>query len=335
MNPRLILRPLRRSFAGAPIVESPIGRVGIQFDRARMVVKGYYLLSIYFSAAAIPTLHDTAIAAPSWNFLWPVRWMPAGGVAGMVDLLAAAWLTLSLLAFVFTGSRAIRALFALATLQVAAAANSLGGINHAYHAWFWIGAFLVFLPAVAEVNRRATMMTYLAIVAGCQVLLLTFYTMAGFQKFGAGAAALGMGAYGNFSPTSLAATIADRILQTGTSPPLAHLLVDNPWLSLPLFVPAIVIQMLAVIAGFRPRLHRAWGAAIIVFHLGTWLLMEILFVQHVALLALFLLASPFAPARFDWKATLSDVPLFGPVATWLMRRPPRRRDLEAELPPAE
>jgi hypothetical protein len=330
------LRLFRRSFGGRPISENAFHRVDTQFSRARLIVKAYYLLSIYFSASTIPQMHDMAGATGAWLYLWPVRWIGhASNAATIIDWLCFAWLLTSLAAFAFTQSRIIRTLFACAMLEVAAVSNSLGGINHGFHAWFWVGFLLIFLPARMEAApSRSGKMAYLSVIAGCQTLLLSFYTLAGFQKFAAGIHSVDHGALGNFSSFGLASTIADRMVQTGTTPLLGRAMVDYPWLSLPLFLPIIFIQMMAVIVAFRPRLHPVWGWALIAFHVGTWLLMEILFIQHVALLALFLVASPFTPDRMAWRDALADIPVIGPLANLL----PRRRAgpaLEPELPPAE
>ena len=334
MMMRSTLRLLRRSLSGAPFPGSPFQRVQRLFDRSRLLVRAYYLLSIYFSASIIPGLHNAVVDTQSWLFLWPVRWLAYVNVVVAADVLMLSWLILSLLAFAFTDSRTVRLLFSAVLLEVAAIANSSGGMNHAYHAWFWMSVLLVFLPTAHA--TRARKMAFLSVIAGCQTLLLTFYTLAGFQKFGAGAAALQRDLTGNFSSSSLAATLADRMLQTGTQPPLAQVVIDHPWLSQPLFVPIVFIQMMSIIIAFRPRLHQAWGVALIAFHIGTWLLMEILFIQHVALLALFLVASPFAPRKLEWRQALDDIPVAGPALSWVARqvrwRNPR---LKPELPSAE
>lgn len=336
MTIRGLLRTLRRSFSGDPISGEAFRKVDRHFRRARHVVKGYYLLSILFSAAAIAQIHETGLMAQDWDFLWPVSWLSFVEPGPASDWLALAWLAASIAAFQFTGRRVARVLFSVTMLQVAAVANSLGGMNHLYHAWFWVGAVLIFLPdGPGRRSARSTKMTYLSVVAGCQTLLLGFYTLSGFIKFGAGGAAMSDGVTGNFSANVLAETLAHRILQTGTSPLLADIVIDHAWLAQPLFLPLIFVQMVAVIAAFRPRLHRIWGYAIIAFHVGTWVLMEIFFYQHVALLALFLVASPFAPRRTTVREVAADIPIIGPLINLLPIWPGRKPRLEPELPAAE
>jgi len=327
------LRWLRRQLGSAmPIAESPFGRIGVAYGRAQLMVKFYYLASIYFACATIVDIHETARQTPSWDFLWPVGWLAHSPVdiATAIDCLALLWLLACLLCLQFD-RWFFRALFAIAALQVGAASNSFGGMNHAYHAWFWIGFCLIFLPdAVGRTGPRAAKMGYLTVIATCQALLLSFYSLAGLWKILGGIFALLAGREGNFSPNGLSLTLADRILQTGTSPLLGRVVIEHTWLSQPMFLAVIYIQFVAVIAAFRPRLHACWGYFIIAFHIGTWLLMEILFIQHVVLLALFLVMSPFAPQTLTLREIAADLPALGRLARRLV--PPSRKPLPRPLP---
>lgn len=327
-----LMRRIRGVFASAQPEDRPFDRVTWSFAQARVIVKFYYLVSIYFSAAAIPELHQTALSSDSWDFVWPVAWLSHVDIPRAVDWITFAWLSLSLLAFQFPGSRIVRILFAAALLQVAGVSNSLGGINHGYHAWLWIGVILVLLPSVpmAAEPSRSLKMAYLRVISACQAYLLMIYSLAGLWKLAGGLQAIRNGTQGNFSPEGLSLTLADRILQTGTTPLLADMVIDRLWLSQPMFLGLIYIQFVAIAIVVRPRLHMAWGYFIIAFHIGTWLLMEILFIQHVVLLALFLVYSPFRLARWSLRDALADLPLLG----WLARLMPRpaRTGLEPEFP---
>lgn len=327
-----MLRGLRRKLGSAvPMPGSPFGRIGVAFGRAQLVVKFYYLASIYFACATIVDIHETARQTPSWDFLWPVQWLAGAPVEIVIDCLALLWLLASLLCLQFDRWY-FRALFAVAVLQVGAVSNSFGGMNHAYHAWFWIGFCLIFLPDAADrTGLRAARMGYLMVIATCQALLLSFYSLAGLWKILGGFVAFSMGREGNFSPNGLSLTLADRILQTGTSPLLGRVVIDHTWLSQPMFLILIYIQFVAVAAAFRPRLHVSWGYLIIAFHIGTWLLMEILFIQHVVLLALFLVLSPFAPKTLNLREIAADLPVLGRFARRLL--PPSKKPLPQRQSP--
>jgi hypothetical protein len=198
-------------------------------------------------------------------------------------------------------------LFAMALL------SAPGAIDHAFHLWFWLGVSLSFLPGgrPAETATRAYKLSYVTVIAGAQTLMLSFYSLAGFWKIYEGLQALARGVEGNFAPRGLAEQFADRMLVTGTTPLLADFAINNYWLIWPAFVALIYVQFVAGVAAFRPRLHQAWGYTLILFHTGTWVLMEIEFPMHVVLAGLFLVMSPFRPTRFDLWRTLADLPVFG------------------------
>ena len=315
-----LTRRLRRDMAGeSPTPVAPFARLNESFSRARILVKVFYLCSAYISYLALDELHRVALQAQAWDFLWPVQWLASLQTRPAVDYLALACFLFSLLAFQFEGRRLFRALFAASFLLVAAIVNSFGGTNHLYHAWLWIAIGLIFLPqGSAYPPSRLSKMSYLTTIAACQALLLSFYSLAGLWKTLSGLAALASGHVGNFSPGGLSATLADRMLQTGTSPLLADFVIDHVWLAWPMFLSLIYVQLFAIFVAFRPQLHVLWGYALISFHLGTWLLMEIVFPQHILFLALFFVLSPFRPDRWTLRGILVSLPAFGPLLRRLL-----------------
>jgi len=310
-----LTRRLRRDMCGeARAVEAPFARIDAGFSRARVVIKFYYLFSAYISYLAAESMHRLAEQTPEWDFVWPVRWLAALPIETSIDWLTLACFLTSLLAFQFPGQRLFRILFAAAFLCVTALSCSEGGTNHLYHAWLWIAVCLIFLPRISiGKTSRLAKMAYLTTIAACQALLLSFYSLAGMWKTLTGIEALVVGRVGSLSPGGLSATLADRMLQTGTSPLLAHVVIDHVWLAWPMFLALIYVQLFSIFVVFRPHLHVLWGYLLISFHLGTWLLMEIVFPQHVLFLALFFVLSPFRPDRMTPFDILVSLPVFGPA----------------------
>ena len=318
MDNQLIIygRRVRRLLTGKYPLRDPVfGRVDVQFRRAQHLVRFYYLASAFISYSLMPHLNALANRSAEWDFLWPIAWLSVFDGVQVIQWLAVALLLASFLAFQFPAYRAIRFGYAILCLFVVASANSQGSINHGFHLWLWIGICLVFLPYVPTVGTapRSAKMTYLSVIVAVQALILFFYTLAGFWKFLAGLASLLRGVEGNFSPRGLALQLADRMLQTGTSPLLADVAIANYWLSWPMFLALIYIQMVAVLIVLRPRLHIIWGYFLIAFHIGTWLLMEIAFPHHVLFLGLLFVMSPFRPQQWTIREVLSDLPVFGPL----------------------
>ncbi|MDX8513514.1 hypothetical protein [Mesorhizobium captivum] len=280
---------------------------------AEFVVKLYYAVSIYLSCKLLINVDELAQPGVAWDFLWPLAWL-SDNAERSLRIMAVLCFLASLAAFQFYRHAVARACFAGIFLLVATVPNSLGGINHPYHAWFLVGFLFIFLPdgRPADMNR-AGKLSYLTVIRAAQSLFLLFYTMTGTWKLFFGTASLAAGQFGNFSPEALPQTLANRILQTGTDPLLADFIINNAWLAWPMFLCVIYIQVVSLAVAFRPRLHVLWGYFQIAFHLGTWLLMQIMFSEHVLLLAILLVLSPQrTPFRL---AALGDLPLLG----WLFR----------------
>jgi len=317
--PNRIHRVLRKGFTGAPLHEPVFQSIERNFVRARWLVKLYYLLSAYTAYSLMSPLHKQARDAVSWDFLWPLFWMPQFDPVRAIGWLTLACFLVALLAFQFPRVLLFRLTFVATFLCVAAVPNSLGGINHGHHGWFWIGVTFLFLPRDAgDASSRAVKMGYLAVLTAAQALLLSFYTMAGLWKISFGILNLLRGAEGNLSPRGFALQLANRVVQTGTDPLLVLPAIDNYWLSWPMFLFVIYAQLTALFVLFRPRLHVVWGYILIGFHLGTWLLMEISFSQHVLFLLMLFVLSPFRPERRSLREAAADLPVFGPLARFAL-----------------
>ena len=309
-----ILRRTRRLLGSkCPSRDAVFGRIDLQYCRARYLVRFYYLASVFISYLMISEIHSIAKESTAWDFLWPVAWLSAFKASDIVEWISVASLAASILAFQFPANRLCRVLFAVLFLLTVAIENSQGAMDHTYHAWLWIGICFVFLPSVrsADTPPRAVKMAYLTVIVSTQMLILLFYSIAGSWKVFQGLKPLLQGSEGNFAPRGLALQLADRMLTTGTSPLLGDFAVTNYWLIWPMFLFLIYVQLVAVLVALRPRLHIAWGYILIMFHIGTWLLMEIEFPEHVLLLGLLFVMSPFRPRQWNFREVLSDLPGFG------------------------
>ena len=88
-------------------------------------------------------------------------------------------------------------------------------------------------------------------------------------------------------------------------------IVTYPLVGWLLYLGAIYLQLFAVVAAFRPALHRVWGMVLIGFHLMSALTFAIGFPRNVLLLALFLVGSPFVEGKPSWRTVLTQLPVIG------------------------
>lgn len=293
-------------------------------QRARFVVTSFYLCSVIVTAHIMRLIATTLNNdATEWDFLWPLYWVPLDHVDTVLTVITVLAFLSALATTLLTDRRLFRALFAILFLLSATIVNSYGGgINHGLHAWIFVAFILAFLPALKNTNNDDTNeKAYLDTIFITQALLAFFYTMSGAWKLFYSFVLTLKGAGGYFHFSSLSEQLANRILPINSSPLLADFVIDTPvigWLGM---LGVMYVQFTAIFAVFRPHLHVLWGLLIIFFHLGTFLLMEIIFINNVALLALLFLLSPFQPERFDWRQTLLSLPGVGAIRMTLRAAP--------------
>jgi hypothetical protein len=295
-----ILRDFRRK------VRPNFAAKGYQFqclnrfhDNALWIVRIFYIFSLILSYRLIAIIsHRNPGSA---DFLWPVAWLDIATLKPAFSAIPIVLFIISATLVIWPTLRSLRALFSLLVLFTSAIDNSFGAINHGWHIWFWVSCILIFLPGHQSTLNRAYKLTTLSIIVYIQAAVLLTYSMAGTLKLLAGISSLIIGESGNFSPTGFSSLLADRMVAGSGTTVLGDFFIDNPLIAFPLFPALILIQTFSFPIALWVSLHRIWGLVLIVFHLGTGLLMDIYFETHVFWLALFLVCSPFTLDRPPWN----------------------------------
>lgn len=314
------LRAVRRWLAAsnrlarnAPCEVSALRNQVQAFQTAFTLVAAYYACNTFFAARGLRRgVHLAGIT--DIQPLWPVEWV------SQIDIRLAVWLivglnfTGALLALCWPTKRWCRVLAVVGFLQYLALENSFGKINHASHAWFWTGFFFAGLPdgcrRQLEVSRRGRQ-RYLSWFWGAQFTILLFYTMSGIIKLAGVPVQLYHGEVCALAPEALPRHIARRLLVTNSESLLGAFMIKHVWLAWVLFIGMLYIEAAAVLAAFRPSLHRLWGLALIAFHVGVGLTMSIWFLPPIMLAALLLIQSPFAPRTAFVRKLLLSLPVVG------------------------
>ncbi len=201
-----------------------------------------------------------------------------------------------------------------------ALSNSFGKINHGQHALIALAFIFIWLPDVTRAEEKISQtqrQLYLSVFWAAQLALGLFYFMSGSWKIWIGLQQFSAGEINTFHPYALADLVAFRLLQTNQSSILGWLLIDHPLLGWPMHLGAVYLEFFTLIAAFRPSIQRIWGLGLVVFHIGTWLLMEILFGSNMFMIGLLFILSPFAPAQIRWRTVIEQLPLFGEIISWL------------------
>lgn len=249
--------------------------------------------------------------------LWPIELLAELGIAGWLynpGELTAAGLVAALLAALFPGMVVWRLAVFLYLFLFVAAINSYGAINHGLHFHVYISFALLFLPGSASrprQMRRKDVMACIMTFWFAQSIILFTYTLAGLWKIVQNNLTL-------LSPTGFVRTLLSRLMDSFEGVPLLlPYIVNHEYPAQFLLLGAVYLQFFAIFALFRPHLHRPWGAALILFHLGTMWLLNVFFNENMLFLGMFMLFSPLAPEKFSWLGMLRSMALAGiPFRLW-------------------
>lgn len=296
--------PEAAGYSGARQLES--------FTRAFWIVRAYYAVILMFGYQEAGYLWRISTdGSGEMRPLWPVFW--ASDSSSAATILIAAMIIAGLLAVVFPDRRWARILVFLAFFQVSAFQASFGleGINHGNHYWLWIGFCFCFLPTgdhrQIAASRRGRF-NFLLVFWCTQALIMLFYSMSGVWKIAGALEDLIVGDFSGFHPFALAMIVSQKMLQLDRETVLGPWLVHNPWIGWPLHMWVFYVELVAILVIFRPALHRAWGTMLILFHIGTLVLLGISFSKHVLVLVLLFVWSPFALRSYSAGEMISEVP---------------------------
>jgi predicted DCC family thiol-disulfide oxidoreductase YuxK len=273
-------------------------------NKVQVIVQFFYLFLCFNTYQMSTKIIDIGNRIPS-SPLWPVEFLGQGFFEGNGLILLISLFFVTLMASVFPLSFLLRLFSFLGVFLVSAFQNSFGAIAHGLHFLMFVSFAFLFLPtngSVRKTTKRETSMRYISVFWFVQIILLFSYSLAGIWKLEATGWAV-------FSSETMMNTVVNRALQNGGSPIVMEKLVASNMLSSQIFfVFNLCIQLFSVFVFFRPSLHKLYGTALCLFHLGTYLILQITFPQHVIIWGLFFILSPFSPARLNFIYILQSIP---------------------------
>lgn len=288
-------------------------------EKTKLIIRFFYFHLVFLSFLM---LLWSASYAGRQNFdpVWPMFW------ARFVDAATAVNIT----RYFFVGSTLFGAWFYhrwigrfaafLGILEFHAMTNSFGIENHQWLPWLYAAFLFLFLPCIMgnAQESREERRELLMIFWGAQAAFFATYFLSGFGKVYWSFYAAAQGGLSAFVPDALARHIAAELSRIHSVGAFGSFFVEHPLLGWPLTLGVIYFQFFALWAAFRPSLHRLWAFALVCFHLGTYLIMNIVFFEPVVLLLVFFADSPFRRPKHTWRVTLRDLPLFGWVLRWVL-----------------
>ncbi len=282
---------------------------------AKVLIRVFYGFLLYY-AAIIHHLWDYYHNILPTDLLWPVIWLNAleDPIVGVRLILVGGFIA-ALTGALFCEIRWARVMVFIGLLEYLGLKYSYGGsIGHGMHLWLILSFILIFLPIdwakTGKVSRLTEQMT-LRLYWCCQALVMLTFSMSGLGKLGGAIYQIFSGQIHLFHPDAFALHIAERLLQNNTTSLMGNWFINHSMWGIPIMVVTLYVQLFAIWAAFRPSLHHLWGFGLILFHIGTSLILSINFTFSIFLIALLFLYSPFKPENVNWQSVLRDLPLFG------------------------
>jgi len=292
------------------------------FQKAYSLVTFFYVCQLFYLNQAFGRWLPWR-QAERLDLLWPVAWIDWLGIVPSVDFIIIFFSTGTVLAAMLPHLRWCRLAACAGLFFYISLFSSFGKIGHGWHAWFFVSLLLIFLPG-GEKNRveqsRLKRQKYLSVILAVQGIILLFYSLSGFWKLSSGLSQAVEGGLSSFSIDGFAYVVADRLLSTGSETLAGPLIVSYPWVGWILFWSAVYFELFSIFVLFRPSLHRLWGLGLIGVHLGSVLIMSIVFSRNVLLIGLFFICSPFYTKSLTPKQLILSLPGFSLVSRILRVR---------------
>lgn len=276
-----------------------------------------FVAHLYFRSWALPLTRENL------DPLWPLVWTHIFSLSDevVVNIVRGAFLVTSIIGLALYRHRFARVVAFIGVWQAHALASSFGSPVHDLYPWVYSSFILIFLPGMRsashadERNRR-----YLLVIWWAQAMLMLLYSMAGLWKFHAALMQWMAGEVHGFAPLAFAYQVADWLPKLQQEAPLAPFIIAHAYIVWPFYVGSHFFQLFAFWTMIRPSLQKIWAIELILFHIGTYLVMGIEFDPFILIVIALLVFSPFVPDRVTFKQIFFDLPVIGQAAEWYAKR---------------
>ena len=272
----------------------------------------FYLLVVF--AIATRRIGKGYSGTPT-HALWPIEILEGligiGWFANTTEVLATG-LGMALLAAVLPRFLILRLGVFLYLLLYIAMSNSYGSINHSKHVYIYVSFALLFLPGRDKPKEwsRKDVLSCLATLWLTQSILLLPYTLSGLWRIWRSNLEL-------LASDGMVRILLNRAIDSANFGTLLPYMVEHGYLAQATLWVTVYVELFALLAVFRPHLHRLFGVALIGFHIGSYWIMSISFHDNILMIGLFLVLSPTAPTRFSLSGTIRSLPIIGiPLRAW-------------------
>jgi hypothetical protein len=284
--------------------------------KAKQIVPFFYYFSLFQAMSLVSARRFESLPQAQFSPVWSLGWTSWIAYPNIIVTLDIFFLFAAVAAVFWYRHRVARLLVFLAIFQADGFLSSFGQPNHYWLPWLWISFFFIFFPDIWGKTEcsPSEKKKFLIVILGAQASVFLIYSLAGFWKLLRALEQFSAGAANALSPDALALHIAARQVDTGITSIFGPLFIHYPLLGWPLFLGMIYVEFFALWVVFRPSLHKVWGGALIVFHIGTFFTLGLTFLNTIFFISLLFLSSPFSIHKTTIREMIFDLPIFGWVA---------------------
>lgn len=291
------------------------------FERAKSLVQIFYYVQI---ALAVMNMIKLGAADPGrggFQPLWPVFWTGSIGYTEARLILFTTFLVTSFLGAIFWKFPLGRIVSFIGFWQLHALESSFKGqADFFLYPWLYTSFFFMFLPSLKNQAEHLVKKKFLLIVWGAQALFLLTYTMAGAFKIYTGIIQMVQGQISAFHPYAFPYQIMVQNFVWNRHSYFGDILINNWLISWPMYIGAIYFEFFSFYAAIKTELQRLWGFMMIFLHVGAVLFLGIPFWEHILLLSIIMLYTPFMSDDLVFTDVLKALPLFGPAFKYVFRK---------------
>lgn len=182
----------------------------------------------------------------------------------------------------------------------------------------WIAFILIFVSdrKVKRTERHQTIL----VVWGATGIFLFSYFMAGLWKtIFAGIIQPLNGTHGLYTLDAMARVVSAYLIRVQESTTLGSKVIEMGWISFPLYLCVLAIELASIVVLFRPNLFRIYGIVLVLFHFISAAALKISFVPHVGLILIFLIFSPLGRSALP-RDIIRDIPLVARIFSAIISR---------------
>ena len=286
----------------------------VLFQKVNDIMRWTYLFFLFFMFTRVFG-NDNLMEAEMVNPLWPLailKGIPLENIMLFIKIvLLFCFLVLSYNPRIW----AVRIISFIVFFFYVALENSFGKINHNLH----LSLMLLFCYALMPSNKVVSCKKKtLLMFASAQFFLLLAYSLTGFWKLFWGIIQLFSGQVSIFSPLSFRNTLIEQF-QSFPVTTLGNFFLEHYIFGWLVYLLVIYVELSSILVFFRPKLHKAWGFLLLLFHASTALVLGVNMYASVISVGTLLVMSPFAKST-TLTETIKQMPLVFEINSLLKRK---------------